>query len=156
MLATALMLGSPVHDVADATLLEYWLDGYAGSLDEYHIVPERSYRTEPPPRVSPPPTVEYVGDVEDWRPLIQSWFLPADVPWAMRVMDCESEGNPNAKNPGSTASGLFQHLATYWDDRSGRAGWGGADIFDPVANVAVAAWLYYLPEEGGPGHWVCK
>lgn len=72
----------------------------------------------------------------------------------MRVMACESGGNPLAKNPRSSASGLFQHLARLWPERSVKAGWPGADIFDPEANIAVAAWLYYYG--GGPGHWVCK
>ena len=72
----------------------------------------------------------------------------------MRVIACESGGNPNAKNSGSSASGLFQHLAAkYWVSRSASAGWAGASVFDPEANVAVAAWLQ---RTGGWGHWVCK
>lgn len=106
-----------------------------------------------PPEKSPPSTRSYGGTVEEWSFLISKYFQPGDVPWAMRVMACESGGDPNAKNPTSTASGLFQHLASYWDGRSVAAGWGGADIFDPEANVAVAAWLFYT---GGPSHWVCK
>ena len=98
--------------------------------------------------------VVWTGTVEQWRPLIERYFAPADVGWAMRVMSCESGGNPNAKNPAGSASGLFQHLAAkYWTARAVAAGWAGADVFDPEANVAVAAWLYY---HGGPSHWVCK
>lgn len=87
---------------------------------------------------------------ERWRPLVAAYFASEDVPWAMRVIRCESHGDPSARNPHSTASGLFQHLRTYWSERSGKAGWSEADIFDPEANVAVAAWLYY---HGGPSHW---
>lgn len=95
----------------------------------------------------------YGAGVEQWRGLVETYFQPEDVPWAMRVMWCESKGDPNAKNPRSSASGLFQHLATYWPERSAKAGWAGASIFDPEANIAVAAWLYSW---GGSSHWVCK
>lgn len=91
--------------------------------------------------------------VERWRSLVEQYFRPEDVPWAMAVMGCESGGNPNAKNPDSTASGLFQHLASFWPERAVKAGWAGADIFDPEANVAVAAWL--RDTKGGRGHWTC-
>lgn len=106
------------------------------------------------PHIDPPRrAVAWSGTVEQWRPLVETYFLPADVPWAMRVMACESGGNPLAKNPNSSASGLFQHLARYWDARSAKAGWAGASIWDPEANIAVAAWLYY---NSGPQHWTCK
>ena len=82
--------------------------------------------------------------------LIRRYFEPVDVEWALRVSYCESHWDATAKNPTSSASGLFQHLARFWDDRSMAAGWDGASIFDPVANTAVAAYLYY---SGGPGHW---
>lgn len=88
------------------------------------------------------------------RGLVALYFPPENVDAAMSVMWCESRYNPNAKNPRSSASGLFQHLARYWPGRSAAAGWAGADIFDPEANIAVAAWL----SDGGRdwGHWVCK
>jgi hypothetical protein len=49
---------------------------------------------------------------------------------------------------------LFQHLASAWEARSEAAGIAGASIWDPEANVAVAAWLFY--EGGGKRHWTCK
>ncbi len=101
---------------------------------------------------------EVVGDwhtlgVEAWRPLVEQYFKPEDVAWAMRVMKCESGGNPNAKNSSSGASGLFQHMPQYWDGRASKAGFPGASIFDPEANIAASAYLFY---HGGPGHWSCK
>jgi len=95
----------------------------------------------------------YGEGVEQWRGLVTIYFPAEWVEWALTIMHCESRGNPNAKSPISTASGLFQHLASYWQDRSGRAGWAGADIFNPEANIAVAAWLLDI---GGPSHWECK
>ena len=96
---------------------------------------------------------EFAWDVERWRPLVTIHFPSDRVDWALRIIECESHGEPNAKNPRSSASGLFQHLASLWDERAAAAGWAGADVFDPQANIAVAAWLL---ENGGPGHWVCK
>jgi hypothetical protein len=87
----------------------------------------------------------------DWRPLVSQFFESRHVDRALRIISCESGGRANAKNPTSTASGLFQHLGSLWASRSAKAGWAGSDIFDPVANVAVAAWLVY--DDGGWSHW---
>lgn len=89
--------------------------------------------------------------VERWRPLVAAFFDPDDVEFALCLIRYESSGDSTAKNPGSSASGLFQHLARYWPERTKRAGWDGASIWDPVANTAVAAWLL---DVGGPSHWV--
>lgn len=89
-------------------------------------------------------------NVEQWRTLVERYFQPEDVDLALRVIGCESGGNPSIKHPNSSASGLFQHLGRFWPERSVKAGWSGADIFDPEANVAVAAWLRY---SDGWHHW---
>lgn len=96
------------------------------------------------------------GGVEAWRPLVAQYFEAADVDHAMRVLACESNGDPNARNPYSGASGLFQHIPRFWAERSVAAGYGGGSIFDPVTNVAVAAWMIYDYPTGGWQHWVCK
>ena len=90
-----------------------------------------------------------------WRPLVTTFFASADVDRAMRILTCESNGDPNAVNPTSGAAGLFQHIPRFWEERSSKAGYGGSDIFDPVANIAVAAWLAYDAGAGGWHHWVC-
>lgn len=123
------------------------------------------------PAPAPPPTApassQFRPDVERWRPLVTTYFGGYGrgwVKWALGVIECESRGDPDAKNPNSTASGLFQHLARYWGptwrgetirggNRAARAGWPGADIFDPEANIAVAAWLL---DVAGPGSWRCN
>lgn len=68
--------------------------------------------------------------------------LIGQYPWnrdkAFRVMWCESTGNPNARNPHSTARGLFQIL-------------GGP--LDPQANVALA---YKMYSQRGWSPWVCQ
>ena len=47
--------------------------------------------------------------LDDWR---------ADVDRAIRIMQCESKGEPDARNGRSGASGLFQHMPRYWDERA--------------------------------------
>ena len=96
---------------------------------------------------------EFRWEVERWRPVVDMYFPEDRVDWALRIMECESRGDPEAKNPNSSASGLFQHLARLWPDRAQAAGFGDSDVFEPFANIAVAAWLL---ENGGPSHWVCK
>jgi hypothetical protein len=93
--------------------------------------------------------------VESWRPLVEKHFAADQVDTAMRVMNCETgaTGDPNSYNSGSHASGLFQQLPKYWDQRAIDAGWEGADIMDPEANVAVSAWLQRYG--GGWSHWSC-
>ena len=91
------------------------------------------------------------NSAQDWRGLVELYFLPKHVDRAINIMQCESGGQPSAKNPRSTASGLFQHLHSLWPPRVAAAGWDQGSIWDPQTNVAVAAWLVY--EGGGWSHW---
>ncbi len=94
-------------------------------------------------------------DESEVRSLISRFFAPADVNRAIRVAWCSSAFNPASINPASGASGLFQHLPDTWSQYSVDAGFAGSSIFDPTANVAVAAhMLYQIP--GGWTHWDCK
>lgn len=88
------------------------------------------------------------------RELVTEFFAPDDVNRAIRVAWCVSAFNPAAVNPATGSSGLFQHVPDEWAEHSAAAGRPTASIFDPRANVAVAAWmLYELP--GGWSHWDC-
>ena len=95
--------------------------------------------------------------VEQWRPLVDEYWgaqgYADEVEYALMILSAESTGVPSAVNPRSNASGLFQHLPKYWEERSRAAGWAGADIFDPEANIAVAAWLRATSPERGWKHW---
>jgi hypothetical protein len=110
--------------------------GLSVPVDSYDLLPESAAGTA------------------DWRSLVSVYFEPHHVDRALRVIGCESGGRPDAKNPISTASGLFQHLGSLWPARAASAGWAGSDVFDPVANVAVAAWLVY--DGGGWSHWTAS
>jgi hypothetical protein len=88
--------------------------------------------------------------------LVDYFFTEADRPWALKVALCESSGlsdhvSSDAVHPSSRASGWFQHLPKFWQERSEAAGFAGESILDPVANVGVAAWLFY--DGGGKSHW---
>lgn len=108
--------------------------------------------TDPPP---PPPTTTtykapsvYQGmgaDVEQWRGLVAAYFPASEVDRALCVMAGESGGNPFAKNPSSTAAGLFQFLKSTWDDMVpgsiSQGSYSSGAVYDPVYNIAAAAWL---------------
>ena len=77
----------------------------------------------------------------------------ADPQQLLRVAWCESHYNPSAYNGNSGASGLFQIIPGTWAANSPRAGYGGASVWDPVANANVAAWMF---AHGQAGQWACK
>ena len=102
-----------------------------------------------PPSVAPAPAPA-PRPVEEWRALVSAYFAPEHVDLALRIISCESGGDPNAQNPRSGAAGLFQHIPRYWDARVAAAGMPGGSIFDPIANVAASAYLAY---SDGWRHW---
>ena len=93
----------------------------------------------------------YPDVIERWRPLVTQHFPAGDVEWAMRVIACESTGNPTATN--GSHVGLMQHSLRYWPDRAAAAGRPGANPRNPDDNLAVSAWLLAT---GGRGHWTCR
>ena len=110
----------------------------------------------------PTPTVilvdsPYGENVERWRSDVRGalaeYGLSDEEDRFMRVMWCESRGDPDAVNAESGASGLMQHIPRYWDDRARSAGFQGASPFDPIANIYASVWLL---DVGGWSHWECK
>lgn len=104
----------------------------------------------PPPKPtapkSPPPVYQGIGtNVEQWRGLVEAYFPASEVERALCVMAGESGGNPWAKNPSSSAAGLFQFLKSTWDNMVPIEISGGSYnaglVYDPARNVAAAAWL---------------
>ena len=101
------------------------------------------------------------ASVEAWRPEVTEAVThfggnSNDVDRFLRIMQCESGGDPLAKNPNSSASGLMQHLTQFWQERAEFAGVPGADVFDGNSNIWVSAWLALAAPGGGWQHWVCK
>lgn len=114
--------------------------------------------TEPPPAPSDDGgggggPVQVPGSVEGWRPLVSQFFPSSRVDEALVIMDCESNGNPNASNPYSGAAGLFQFLPSTWASTAPKAGYPNTSPFDPEANVATAAWLANRYEQLGYYYW---
>lgn len=79
------------------------------------------------------------SDVERWRCLVEQYFDSSQVETMMCLMLHESGGNPNARNPRSTARGLFQILGSLWAPHFGVA---QDDLYDPVLNVRLAREIY--------------
>ena len=77
----------------------------------------------------------------------------ADPTQLLRVAWCESRYSPSAYNASSGASGLFQFLSRTWAANSARAGYGGASVFDAVANANTAAYMFANHQAG---QWACQ
>jgi peptidoglycan hydrolase CwlO-like protein len=98
-------------------------------------------------------TWDFPPAVERWRSLVAVYFPGSRVDEALAVIDCESLGDPDAYNPYSGASGLFQFLPATWASTAPKAGFSGASPFDPEANIGTAAWLANRYAELGQGYW---
>ena len=101
-------------------------------------------------------------DVERWRDLVSVYFRSGDVERVLELIHCESSGNIFAENPKKTlygyAQGLLQHMTSLFPSRAleaNSAGYkNGGDVFNPVDNLAVGAWLLYETPQGW-NHWDC-
>ncbi len=71
---------------------------------------------------------------------------------AVLVAKCESDLQVDAKNPRSTASGLYQHLASLWKQRIKAAGYKALDIFNGWHSTLMAYWLRWA-DGFGWRHW---
>jgi peptidoglycan hydrolase CwlO-like protein len=91
--------------------------------------------------------------VEQWRSIVERFFPSDRVDEALRIIQCESLGDPDAYNPYSGASGLFQFLPATWASTAPKAGFPGADPFDPVANIGSASWLANRYNDLGRSYW---
>ena len=59
----------------------------------------------------------------------------------LKIAECESQLNPKAKNPTSTASGIFQFLKSTWDKTIMELG-RELSVFNPVHKTEAAAYLF--------------
>lgn len=110
----------------------------------YCLTPEQFEAMWNPPPPAPPPLP--VSGVEQWRTMVEWFWDEPHTSRMLRIMDCESGGDPSAKNPRSSATGLFQIMG-FWQKV-----WPG-DYTDPWTNAAVA---YQIWLSQGFAAWVCK
>ena len=110
------------------------------------------------------PHAIYPETPESWRPWVMVYFHAVDVDRVMAIIDCESDGRWDAANPnqaanGMYAKGLLQHLDGYWPERAATAKRAGfhntGDIWNPLDQLAVSAWLAYRTPQGFD-HWSCN
>ena len=106
----------------------------------------------------------YPDSTESWRPWVMVHFHAVDVDRVLTIIDCESDGRWDAANPnqaanGMYAKGLLQHLDGYWPSRAAKAKREGyhntGDIWNPLDQLAVSAWLAYRTPQGFD-HWSCN
>ena len=102
--------------------------------------------SEVPAPSAPPADTGMGSNVEQWRPLVTTYFGAELVDIAMCLMALESGGNPGATNSSSGASGLMQVLPSWADD----FGVSRDALYDPATNLSISRSLY---DDGGWGHW---
>jgi len=90
---------------------------------------------------------QLVDPVERWRQLVEDHFPPEEVEVALCVIRHESAGNPEADNPHSSATGLFQILSSLW---SGHYGVSYDQLLDPDVNTRIARAIW---DESGWHAW---
>ncbi len=84
--------------------------------------------------------------VDRWSDLAAIYFESDDVDRVMCLMEKESGGDPDARNPTSGASGLMQVMPP-WAEVFGYA---PDDLYDPVINLWIASQIL---EQQGWGAW---
>jgi hypothetical protein len=98
-----------------------------------------------------------VGDSpEHWRPLVALYFDAEDVDRALCLMEKESAGDPDARNPSSGAAGLMQ-VMPFWAETHG---YDYDDLFNPGINLWIASqirdqqgWSAWSPYLRGECRW---
>lgn len=78
---------------------------------------------------------ETADPVDRWRPLVALHFPDEEIDRALCIIGHESNGDPMADNPRSTARGLFQILGSLWAPHYGVS---RADLYDPMLNARLA------------------
>ena len=148
--------GVPVVTVPTSTTILWDKTAYANYINAEEI-PEC-----PPYGSCEVPVDEYIVSLPSLKDLVEEYFEPEHVPLMLRIAFCESSAKPDDKwsdaiNRKSGATGWFQHLPKWWEERSYKAGFSGWLAVEPRANVGVAAWLFYHmagnDRWGGASHW---
>lgn len=85
--------------------------------------------------------------IERWRSLVSLYFPEDQIDRALCIIRHESNGDPDADNPTSSARGLFQILGSLWAPHYGI---DRTDLYDPLINTRLARDIW---ENYGWGAW---
>ena len=147
----------PIDQIQEQRQLEEWSAELHDVNGPYVSASTRKAPAKTEPRRKSPRGLKLKPGHEEatlrWKPLVKRYFGPSDVNRALCTISYESGGNPKAKSRSGTYRGLLQHNMRYWDSRARKAGWPGASVYNPEANIAVSAWLV---NQGGWSHWTIR
>lgn len=147
LILTAVLLCAPDLHYSEGRCLTY---------AEWTAWPPLAAVTEPSQSLSeavaaaPSPIYRGMGDgqVEQWRTMVAYyWGRHGATDRMLRIMRCESGGNPNAWNRSTDVRGLFQVRYPLWSKL-----WPG-NYWDPWTNAAIA---YQVWLTQGYRAWACK
>jgi hypothetical protein len=146
--APASMSGSPIQEAAVMR---------AAAADRRHdasrtrLHASTSHRQGSAPAIATSGAPSRGGSVHDLIVALFGRIAGAgQVSTALCIANRESHFDPYARNPYSSAAGVFQWVASSWRSYSARYGFGGTSVFDAYANIAVAA---HAVASGGWGPW---
>lgn len=108
---------------------------------------EAMQRSVDAPQAELPKTPPSTYGVERWRALVSAYFPTEVVDQVLRVMTCESSGNPSAFNGANY--GLMQINAVHAAKVNGPL----SRLYEPEENLRVAAIIW---RDQGWGPWSCK
>lgn len=123
-------------------------------IGEDEPTPEPTATPAPQPTATPAPTQPsstFPHAVERWRPLVHDIFPAYSVDRVLGIMQCESNGNPNATGLSGEA-GLMQ-IHPIHEARARELFGPGVNLYDPETNLRMA---YELSSGGSNwGPWTC-
>lgn len=91
---------------------------------------------------------DHIADpVDRWRLMVAAHFPEDEVETALCIIEHESKGDPDAENPRSSATGLFQILGSLWGPIYGVT---EEHLLDPALNVRIASHIW---EQSGWRAW---
>lgn len=104
------------------------------------------------PQQSPDPKIVTHWNVPErasrWEGLAYAYWPEEEIATVLRIIECESNGDPQAVNPRSGASGLMQ-VMPFWADHFG---YEREDLLDPSLNMEMAVLVW---QEQGWEAWSC-
>ena len=99
------------------------------------------------------------ADVTRWAPLVAEIMPGEEIDHVLRIIHCESRGDPAAVNPASRTVGLLQVHPGWlrgWGRPEARLmahDGGTVDLADPATNLQAGRWIRHLEDVAGAAPW---